>query len=169
MKTGKVAKLFGIDPKTVTGWVDEFAEFFSPDAKGEDSTQREYLPEDLIVLNTIKVERVKRSEVEQIRAILASGHREVNLPPQASVIGGEAALAVYAQMKELEVKLEEYSLEIERLRQKNEDDWKRANEQMRIEREANQAKIEQLIEEKTEWRMRYQALKKRIGETDDDE
>jgi len=153
MKTGKVAKLFGIDPKTVTGWVDEFAEFFSPGARGEESTQREYLPEDLIVLNTIKVERVKRSEVEQIRAVLASGHREVNLPPQATVIGGEAAIAVYAQMKELEVKLDESTREIERLRQENTDL-----------RERNDIKIEKLMREAIEWRLRHEMLDKEFEE-----
>lgn len=150
MKTGKVAKLFGIDPKTVTGWVDEFDEFFSAAAKAEESTQREYLPEDLIVLNTIKVERVKRSEVEQIRAVLASGHREINLPPQATVIGGDAAIAVYAQMKELEVKLDESTREIERLRK----DGKEKDE-----------KIEKLNREIGKWQTLYEMLK---DDADDD-
>jgi DNA-binding transcriptional MerR regulator len=146
MKTGKVAKLFGIDPKTVTGWVDEFAEFFSDAAKGEGSTQREYLPEDLIVLNTIKVERVKRSETEQIRAVLASGHREVNLPPQATVIGGDAAITVYAQMKELEVKLDLAEAEIDRLR----NDGKEKDE-----------KIDRLNREIGKWQTRYEILQEK--------
>jgi DNA-binding transcriptional MerR regulator len=106
MKTGSVAKLFGIDPKTVTGWVDEFPEFFSESAKGDGMTQRSYLPEDLIVLNTIKAERAVRTEVETIRAKLTSGHRDTTLPPEQT-LNRESSLAIYGQLRALEAQLED--------------------------------------------------------------
>jgi DNA-binding transcriptional MerR regulator len=213
MKTGKVAKLFEIDPKTVTGWVDEFAEFFSEKARKSEGMQRDYLHEDLIVLNTIKVERIKRSEPEQIRAVLASGHRETALPPQAAIVGGDTAIAIYSQMKVLEVKLDEANEEIERLRRENvelqerlrsesselQERFRRENaeqqeqlrhenveqqEQLRREnaeqqerlrrenleqQERYEAKMEKLVREATEWRLRHEMLEEKFrGKTDDE-
>jgi DNA-binding transcriptional MerR regulator len=120
MKTGSVAKLFGIDPKTATGWVDEFPEFFSESAKGDGLTQRSYLPEDLIVLNTIKAERAVRTDVETIRAKLASGHRDTALPPEQT-LNRESSLAVYGQLRTLEAQLEDERREKEQL-------WRRTRE-----------------------------------------
>jgi DNA-binding transcriptional MerR regulator len=150
MKTGSVAKLFGIDPKTVTGWVDEFPEFFSNGAKGDGLTQRNYLPEDLIVLNTIKGERALRTEVETIRAKLASGHRDTTLPPQEPMTR-DNALAVYGQLRAIQAQLEDERQEKELLR-----------EELRQEREKN----DRLNQEVGKWRALYELLKER---EDDDE
>ncbi|MBC7871004.1 MAG: hypothetical protein H7Y09_09220 [Chitinophagaceae bacterium] len=115
MKTGSVAKLFGIDPKTVTGWVDEFSEFFSDSAIGDGLTQRSYLPEDLIVLNTIKAERSIRTEAETIRAKLATGHRNPALPPQETTMNRESSLALYGQLTALQTQLESERREKEQM------------------------------------------------------
>ena len=115
MKTGSVAKLFGIDPKTVTGWVDEFSEFFSDSATGDGLTQRSYLPEDLIVLNTIKAERSIRTEAETIRAKLATGHRNPALPPQEITMNRESSLALYGQLTALQTQLESERREKEQM------------------------------------------------------
>lgn len=123
MKTGKVAKLFGIDPKTVTGWVEEFAEFFSDSAKAEEgSLQRDYLPEDLIVLNTVKNERAARTDVEAIRAKLRSGHRDTVLPPESAYIDKDNALAVYGQLKILQAEVERLRAESQIATERNEAD-----------------------------------------------
>ena len=53
MKSGKLAKLFSVDIKTLYRWTDEYSEFFSSDAQGIGRTQREYGPQDMIVINTI--------------------------------------------------------------------------------------------------------------------
>ncbi len=168
MKTGTVAKRFDLDPKTVTGWTDMFAEFFTTGAKGEGQTQRDFQPEDLWVINTIKLERSRNAPFEQIRARLASRDFDTNLPPEFTTIEGDSAITVYAEMREMRVKLENAEAEIERLREQVDDERKRADEQLRTEREMNQAKLEQLIVEKTEWRMRYQSLLKQVGQADDD-
>lgn len=176
MKTGTVAKRFDLDPKTVTGWTDMFAEFFTSSAKGEGQTQRDYQPEDLWAINTIKIERSKNAPFEQIRARLASHDFDTNLPPEFTTIEGDSAITVYAEMREMRVKLENAEAEIERLYRVIEDDRKQAEDKLQderkrsdVERETYQARIEKLIEEKTEWRMLYQNLKKRVGRTDDND
>lgn len=143
MKTGSVAKLFGIDPKTVTGWVDEFPEFFSASAKGDGLMQRAYLPEDLIVLNTIKAERAVRTEVETIRAKLASGHRYTALPPQEPM-NQESSLALYGQLMTLQAQLS---------------DERRDNDLLREQLRLAQEKSDRLNQEVGKWRALYELLK----------
>lgn len=148
MKTGKVAKLFGIDPKTVTGWVDEFAEFFSRSALATNQTQRNYLPEDLVVLNTIKNERAHRTEIETIRAKLAAGYRDNVLPPETSYMDKDSAVAIFGQLKVLQTQLEDQQKENQQLR-----------EEIREEREANS----RLNREIGKWQGRYEELVERMN------
>jgi DNA-binding transcriptional MerR regulator len=117
MKTGTVAKRFDLDPKTVTGWTDMFAEFFTTKAKGLGETQRDYQTEDLWVINTIKVERSKNTSFEQIRARLTSNDFDKNLPPEFTTIEGDNAITVYSQLKVYELQVETLTREVERLRQ----------------------------------------------------
>lgn len=115
MRTGKVAKLFGIDIKTVQRWTDEFGDFFTEQAKGIGKPQREYAPEDLIVLNTVLKLRSQRAEPEKIRAVLTSRDFDTSLPPEATDISGESAVMVYAQIKALEARHEQDQQQIEYL------------------------------------------------------
>lgn len=149
MKTGKVAKLFGIDPKTVATWVEEFAEFFSSTAQGEGVTQRSFSPEDLIVLNTIKGERTARVEAETIRAKLAAGYRDTTLPPQAPQMDRDNALAVYGQLKVLQAQLEDERNEKQLLR-----------EELKQERETNA----RLNQEVGKWRALYEMLSEQLDD-----
>ncbi len=72
MKTGTVAKRFDVDQKTIKIWTDMFPDYFSDGALGEGRTQRDYQMEDLIIINTIRVERAKNMPFEQIGAKLAA-------------------------------------------------------------------------------------------------
>lgn len=102
MKSGKLAKLFSVDIKTLYRWTDEYSEFFSSDARGIGRTQREYGPQDMIVINTIMKLRQQRAEPEKIRAQLAAGDFDTTLPPEATSIEGENAVMVYTQLRVLE-------------------------------------------------------------------
>ena len=176
MKTGAVAKRFGLDPNTITDWTDRFKEFFAAEAiPSDERKQRDYQPEDIVVLNTIRAYRARNIPWDEINVHLKGGERETNLPPEFVSIDGGSAITVYAEMREMRAKLDLAESEIERLRKKNDDDWNRMNEQMKMEREANQIRLEQLIVEKTEWRMRFQSLekdmeqlKKELSEDEDD-
>jgi DNA-binding transcriptional MerR regulator len=116
MKTGVLAKRFDLDPKTVTAWTDMFGEFFTSKARGEGRTQRDYQIEDLWVINTIRLERAQNAPFEQIRARLASGDLDTNLPPEFTTIDGDRAITVYAQLKSYELQIDTLTKEVERLR-----------------------------------------------------
>lgn len=144
MKTGQAAKLFGVDNKTITDWVDRFAEFFTEPAKKDGRIQRKYEVEDLYVLNTIRSERSQSTEWGEIQAKLASGYRDLTMPPQYTNIEGERAIAVYAELSGLKLQLETERQEKERLRQ-----------ELQAEREKNS----QLNREVGKWQALYEMLK----------
>jgi len=116
VKTGKVAKLFGVDPNTIMDWTSRYDEFFTPESKGEVHSQREYQPEDLIVLNTIRIARKQNSPWEKIRADLEAGERETTLPPEAATLEGESALTLYTELRTIQLELRNLREENERLR-----------------------------------------------------
>ena len=146
MKTGAVAKRFDVDPNTITAWTDRYSDFFSPEALGKDGKQRNYQPEDIIALNTIRTERAKNTTWEDLRAILESGYRNETLPPDFTPIDGAKAITVYTEMRELKTQLTNANAEIERLREDN---------------TVKQNRIEGLIRESTEWRIRYEIEKEK--------
>lgn len=101
MKTGQIAKSLAVDPKTITQWTDreEFAKFFSTDARGENRSQRDFNESDLLVLNTIRVLREEdNASWEDIEKSLGEGHRDHNLPPDALLVKSVAPVTQYAQL-----------------------------------------------------------------------
>src|SRR4051812_23575399 len=116
MKTGKAAKLFGVDPNTIMDWTSRFPGFFTAESKGEVHSQREYQPEDLITLNTIRVARKQNAPWEKIRADLEAGERETMLPPEAMTLEGESALTLYSELRTTQLELRNTKEENERLR-----------------------------------------------------
>ena len=116
MRTGKVAKLFGVDTNTVADWTLRFSDFFTPEARGEVHSQREYQPEDLILVNTIRVARKQNATWEKIQADLAAGHRVTQLPPEAMSIQGDNAMQVYTELRTLQLELKGSLEENARLR-----------------------------------------------------
>jgi DNA-binding transcriptional MerR regulator len=105
MKTGRVAKLFARDPKTIIKWTDTFEEFFSPEAKGSDGNQRLYSLDDLFALNTIRILMGNRETEAVVHNKLKSGYRETSLPPEFSVLEGDKAIAVYAEMSQMKAEI----------------------------------------------------------------
>ncbi|MEP6988018.1 MAG: MerR family transcriptional regulator [Chloroflexota bacterium] len=116
MRTGKAAKIFGLDTNTVADWTTRFSDFFTPAARGEVQTQREYQPEDLIVINTIRAARKQNATWEKIRADLVAGHRVTQLPPEAMNIQGDNAMQVYTELRTLQLELKGSLEENTRLR-----------------------------------------------------
>ena len=155
MKTGKVARTFRIDPKTVISWTDAFAEFFSTEAQSSDvsgQAQRNYVFDDLIVLNTIRGFKALRLKDDDIRVRLGDGERDKMVPPEAATIQGENAIAIYTQMKALQVRLEGAEQEAERLKE---------------EVQGKDQRIEQLNQEIGMWRARYEILKEQYKNEDE--
>jgi DNA-binding transcriptional MerR regulator len=121
MKTGKVAKIFGVDSKTIIAWVGQFPEYFSKEALGEGRTQRAFEPDDLIILNTIHGLRSQNVTYAEIGARLTSGERKDDLPPDATNIEGDKAVVVYSRLKMALAEVETLNSEVLRLRIESEE------------------------------------------------
>ena len=146
--------MFDVDQKTVARWTDDFAEFFSSDALGDGRTQRSYQEQDIIVFNTIYHERTKNnSDPEKVRAILVSGERRTQLPPEAVVVQGDRVMAVYAELNILRTNLENSQTEIVRLRT-----------ELDTERKDKEQKISDLSREIGQWQAKYEILKEQLDD-----
>ena len=174
MKTGQVAIVFRRDGKTIRDWTGRYKEFFSKSALAEDEHQRDYILNDLYVLNTIRSERLANSDWELIRAKLKDDYRDENLPPDAKNIEGEQAVTVYVQMREMQTKIE--TLE-QRLRdQIKESDIRISALQSQVEREReigerNRREIEKRLEDeiraRVEAEVELRILKRQIEKGSD--
>ena len=142
MKTGKVAKAFGIDRKTVSNWTDmpQFQEFFSPEAKGIDRTQRDYSEPDLLVINTIRAMRNKNMGWDEIAAHLGSGERERELPASAMLVETTAPIAQYGRIIELQTALDSAEEQIDVLQEEVEQLRKELQERVDAVRERERQK-----------------------------
>jgi DNA-binding transcriptional MerR regulator len=159
MKTGEVAKRFHLDSNTVTAWTGRFAEFFTPEALAKDKTQRDYQPEDIIVLNTIRVERIKNTKWDEILEVLKSDRREEELPADFATVEGANAVAVLTKIYSQDTLLATANAEIVRLR-----------EELAAERKEKEALIkdaadaERLREADAEKQRRIDELNREVGE-----
>lgn len=158
MKTGKVAKVFGIDRKTVSNWTDmpQFKAYFTPEAQAINRTQREYTEPDILVLNTIRVLRQKGLDWDEIAAALAADERERELPPSAMLVETTAPIAQYGRIVELQTALEAAEEQIEELQEEIE--RLRAAIDTRV--YAQQERVERLMREANE---REGKLQREIG------
>ena len=118
MKTGKVAKSFGVDPKTVLNWTDNpiYRKFFSEDALGESGqSQRDFNENDVLVLNTIRAERARNTDWQEIVTMLEAGYRTEEFPPTMLLVESAAPIAQYGRVIALVAERDAALKEVERL------------------------------------------------------
>jgi DNA-binding transcriptional MerR regulator len=108
MKTGKAAQMLERDTRTVTNWTDHelFKKFFTMEARGLGVSQRDYTEADILVLNTIRLEREHGTSWEDIAAMLQRGERHTDLPPSALTVQSTAPIAQYGKMAVLQARVE---------------------------------------------------------------
>ena len=156
MKTGKVAKVFGIDRKTVSNWTDmpQFHKFFSSEAHSINRTQREYLEPDLLVINTIRAMRDKGMDWDEIAIFLETGERERELPPSALLVETMAPIAQYGRLVELQTALDKANEQneilqddLEHLRAELQEHRDKAQQQLQEYRDKVQQELQQRVDE----------------------
>lgn len=141
MKTGDVAKMMGLNPKTITNWTDQedLAPFFSEEARREDGrgTQREYTEADVLVINTIRLHKTRQNSWRDVAKILATGHREVELPITATLTKTispadqiAAMMAIKSERDTALAQLQDAMFEIERLRKEMKEQHESANREI---------------------------------------
>lgn len=160
MQIKDMATLLNVTDQTIYNWVEKLPEFLSTDAKGEGG-RREFDLNDQSVLITIWAERNRNASFEDIRAMLAAGHRTQEIPPGVANVSGVTPLALYTQSMAvvternmLQLQLAEKEAEIDRLRQQVEamhEKWRedKAQSATDLNREIGrlQAKIEMMLEQ----------------------
>lgn len=127
MKTGEVAKMMGLNPKTITNWTDQvdLAVFFSSGARSQDesSSQRDYSTDDVLLINTIRLHKTRQNTWRDVANILATGHREMEMPPSATLVKAispadqlAAMIVIKAERDTALAQLQDAQFEIDRLR-----------------------------------------------------
>lgn len=127
MKTGEVAKMMGLNPKTITNWTDQedLTFFFSEEARRSDETssQREYSEEDVLIINTIRVHKTRQNTWKDVAKILSTGHRETDFPISAALTKSispadqvAAMMLIKAERDTALAQLQDSMFEIDRLR-----------------------------------------------------
>jgi DNA-binding transcriptional MerR regulator len=141
MKTGEVAKMMGMNPKTITNWTDQedLSIYFSEGAKAEDpsSSQRDYSTEDVITINTIRIHKTRQNTWRDVANILSSGHRETEMPISASLArtispADQVAgmMAIKAERDTALAQLQDSLFEVDRLRKELEEQRKEATDEI---------------------------------------
>lgn len=141
MKTGEVAKMMGLNPKTITNWTDQddLSVFFTEEARRNDETssQREYSEEDVMVINTIRIHKTRQNTWRDVAKILATGHRETDLPITATLTKTispadqvAAMMLIKAERDTALAQLEDAMFEIERLRHELKEQREDANREI---------------------------------------
>jgi DNA-binding transcriptional MerR regulator len=164
MKTGEVAKMMGLNPKTITNWTDQadLARFFSSGARmgGESSSQRDYTSDDILIINTIRLHKTRQNTWKDIAGILATGHREVEMPLSATLTKTispadqlATIMAIRAERDTALAQLQDAAFEIERLR-------KEINEQ----RDVSSKEIIKLNREIARLELQLELLTKKLEE-----
>jgi len=117
MRLGEAAKNLGVNPDTLVNWITRFPNYFSTEARHNDGKlQRDINDADLLTLNTIRVLRATTRDWEKIEAALASGKRELELPPDAQLIEGKTPIQVYQNVIALQQQLDQSREELARVR-----------------------------------------------------
>ena len=122
IKTGKVAKIFGVASKTIVAWVDRFPELFSPEASAENSKYRSFMSNDMFLLNTIQKERANGTSWDVIRLKLEADELNTDMPVESANIEGQTAIMLYVQISKLKAELENSEQERDRLVKEKRDD-----------------------------------------------
>jgi DNA-binding transcriptional MerR regulator len=142
MKTGEVAKMMGVNPKTITNWTDQgdIAEFFSTTARALNNVlQRDYSPDDVLVINTIRLHKSRQNTWQDIAELLRSKHRETELPLSAALTKTispvdqvTGLMVIKAERDTALAQLQDAMAEVDRLRselkEEREDSFKQINE-----------------------------------------
>lgn len=148
--------MMGLNPKTITNWTDQedLVSYFSEEAQRDDGSggQREYLDEDILVINTIRIHKTRQNTWRDVAKILATGHRETDLPITATLTKTispadqvAAMMLIKAERDTALAQLQDAIFEIERLRKENKEEREESNKKI-IELNRQMARLELQLE-----------------------
>ncbi len=103
----EVQRLLGISKTTLRTWTIEYADFLSERARAEAGRARQFNPEDVVALNTIRhlVRKEGMSTYDAVRAALNTGRR-INELPRRNGGQGQYIVGELAQLQQRRASLE---------------------------------------------------------------
>lgn len=160
MKTytpGEIAVAIGVSASSIRNWTEqeELQPYLSDMAVRrndyEYAKQREYILEDLYVLNTIAKAKTRHNSWQDVASFLAEGNLYKDLPASAALVMQETAaegfadkIMLHQRIEFLETAIRERDAEIEQLRQQVEDVRSEEREVAKSERSELQTTINDL-------------------------
>ncbi len=160
--------MMGLNPKTITNWTDQedLIVFFSEGATRNDDTssQREYSEDDVLVINTIRVNKTRQNTWKDVAKLLATGHREADFPITATLTKTispadqvAAMMLIKAERDTALAQLQDATFEIERLRK-----------ELKQEREQSNKSIIELNRQIARLELRLEILQDQLKDEEDD-
>lgn len=146
MKTGDLARLFGVSDNTIRTWISTFDEFFSNQARAVNTKQRAYTEDDVIILATIAKLSADNYPHAVIKDKLKAGERVEN--PSEANFGVDTRMIPAAAMEQV-IDSVELRVEIEQIRSER--------DRLLIELASRDEKIEQLQQENKDLGERLQS------------
>ena len=143
---GDVVVALGVSSTTVRNWTEqeEFKPYFSSRAKRVEefanAKQREYLQEDLYVLNTIRTQKHHRNSWADVALMLEDGFRDRDLPESSMLVLPETKAESFHLISVARTQIDSLQKRVEEL----EEQLKSANGVLEREREARLRDIERL-------------------------
>jgi DNA-binding transcriptional MerR regulator len=113
MKSGDLARLFGVSSEAIRQWTEVFAEFLSDDAQAKNMRQRLYNETDVLVLATVARYSADGLSRAHIREKLAAGDRVEH--PGIANYGVDTRMVPAAAVKQL-VDATELRIELEQIK-----------------------------------------------------
>lgn len=143
---GDVVVALGVSSTTVRNWTEqeEFEEYFSSRAKRvgqfKNAKQREYIQEDLYVLNTIRTQKTHRNSWQDVANMLEDGYRDRDLPEAATLVLPETKAETFHLISVARARIETLQKRVEEL----EDKLEKKEGELQKERAARIEDIERL-------------------------
>lgn len=113
MKSGDLARLFGVSPETVRQWTEVYAEFLTGNAQAKNTRHRLYMESDILVLATVARYSADGLSRAHIREKLLAGERVEH--PGVANFGVDTRMVPAAAVEQL-IDATELRIELEQIK-----------------------------------------------------
>ncbi|MFP4320838.1 MAG: MerR family transcriptional regulator [Anaerolineales bacterium] len=162
MKTGDLARLFGVSITTIQNWINEFGDHLSDPAKKIGAKQRSFNEDDVLVLATVASLSADGLNYDTIRKRLADGERVEH--PGVANYGVDTRMIPTAAVEQL-IDATELKIELEQIKAER-DKLLSMLERSEDEKTALRAKVDELQAEMANLRERLGRAEGRLEEKD---
>ena len=142
---GDIVVALGISSSTVRNWTETEAiqPYLSDQAvrRGNyaHAKQREYMEEDLYVLNTLRTQKTRLNSWEDVAGMLDDGYRDRDLPPSSALVLPETKIESFQLLLIARTQIENLQQQVEKI-----------EDELVMEREKRREDVERLTQQKVD-------------------